>query len=393
MNKDKTKIQKEFKGPQGFFSYVTNVGIKNKDDDLVVVFSNTPCVASGVYTQSIFSGSAVKISKKNIKNNEAQALVVVSKNANVATGIKGYEDSKKIVETVSAELNLDLGLVQIASTGVIGKRYPIAKIISGLKNLPEKLSALNVASIANGIKTTDKYPKFYTEKIGEVSICAIAKGVGMIEPNMATLLVYFFTDAAIKKQDLNMIFQRVMNKTFNCISIDSDTSTSDSAVIFANGLAGEIALDSFESSLYNMSLNLIKDILRDGEGASKIIEVTVIQANSKKQAKLIGKSIINSPLVKTAIHGADPNWGRIIMAIGKCTSATEILAEKIEIKICNFAVFPQQLSDKNLKKLQTLMQQEQINIEVNLNIGKAETTVWGCDLSCDYVQFNSAYTT
>lgn len=393
MSKTKKNRNDISRYPNGFSSYVTNVGVKNTEDDLVVVFSEAKCMASGVFTKSTLPGPAVRISKENIKNKEAQALIVVSKNANVATGLKGYQDANRIVEAISSQLGIKKSLVQIAGTGVIGRRYPIEKIMQGLSSLRQKLVKSDFFKVANGIRTTDKSPKMHSKKIGKIVLTGVAKGVGMIEPNMATLLAYFFTDAEIDKDDLDRIFKKVMNKTFNCMSIDTDTSTSDSAVIFANGLSGRVNLLEFEEALYEIAFELMVDILKDGEGSSKVMEVNISNAKSYLQARTIGKSIINSPLVKTAIHGADPNWGRIIMAIGKCTGETGLSEDKIQIRICDFEVYPKQLDEKDLSKLKKLMEKDFVGINVALNTGKEKATVWGCDLTCEYVRFNSAYTT
>lgn len=393
MSKVKKNSNDAKKYPRGFLSYVTNVGVKNTEDDLVVVVSEKQCTASGVFTKNTLPGPSVHISKQNIKNKQAQALVVVSKNANVATGLEGRQDADQIVESVSSQLGIKPSLVQIASTGVIGRRYPIKKIMTGLSSLKQKLAKSDFLKVANGIRTTDKSPKVYSKKIGKVMLTGVAKGVGMIEPNMATLLAYFFTDAKIDKGDLDKIFKRVMNKTFNCMSIDTDTSTSDSAVIFANGLAGEVDLHAFEKALYDISFQLLIDILKDGEGSTKVMEVNVLKAKTYTQAKTIGKSIINSPLVKTALHGADPNWGRIMMAIGKCTAEKDVSEDNVQIRICNFEAYPKQLDAKGLAKLKKLMEKDFVVIDIVLNTGTEEATVWGCDLTCEYVRFNSAYTT
>ena len=343
-----------------------------------IVYSESKCFVSGVYTESLLPSSAVLISKKNIKKQEAHALVVLSKNANVATGTKGYNDTKKIMNILAHQLDITESSIQIAGIGVIGHRYPMSKIISGLSDIREKFTKADFLKVADGIRTTDKHAKIYSEKIGPATLSGITKGVGMIEPNMATLLVYFFSDADIPKYELDVIFKKVINKTFNCISIDTDTSTSDSAVIFVNRLAGKINLKIFEDALLRISLKLLIDILKDGEGASKIIETHVNNAHNYSQAKDVGKSIINSPLVKTAIYGADPNWGRIIMAIGKCKNISGLSEDKIKIKINDFEVYPQILNKIKLKRLQEIMHNNHIIIDINLNAGNENATVWGC---------------
>lgn len=228
----------------------------------------------------------------------------------------------------------------IASTGVIGRRYPIEKIRAGLLGLGKKLTPADFNAAARGIMTTDTVSKLATRQVGNAKLVGIAKGVGMIEPNMATLLTFFFTDAAISANSLRSIFRSTIDKTFNCLSVDTDTSTSDSAVILANGIAGEVSEADFASALQEVAQELVLKIARDAEGATKIIEVTVDSAINYVQAKKVAKAIVNSPLVKTAVYGADPNWGRVAMAIGKCENEQQINPERVVISFDDVKVYP-----------------------------------------------------
>ncbi len=237
----------------------------------------------------------------------------------------------------------------IASTGVIGRRYPIEKIRDGLLGIGKKLTTADFEKAAVGIMTTDTVPKLVARQIGNAKLIGIAKGVGMIEPNMATLLAFFFTDAAIAKDVLPTIFRPIIDKTFNCLSVDTDTSTSDSAVILANGLAGEVSQQEFTQALQEIAHELVLKIAQDAEGATKVIEVTVDSALNYAQAKRVAKAIVNSPLVKTAIYGADPNWGRVAMAIGKCEHDKEINQEKVQIRFDDIQVYPNTSSDEKLE--------------------------------------------
>ncbi|MFM8002298.1 MAG: bifunctional ornithine acetyltransferase/N-acetylglutamate synthase, partial [Actinomycetota bacterium] len=224
-------------------------------------------------------------------------------------------------------------------------------------------------------------------------VVGVAKGVGMIEPNMATLITLMFTDAAIEKDDLDKIFRRVIDKTFNCVSIDTDTSTSDTAIVLTSGKAGAVDLEAFESALHQVALSLTQQVARDGEGAEKLIEVCVDSARDERQAKLVAKAIVNSPLVKTAVHGADPNWGRVAMAVGKCSTETDIDENKVVIRFGSQEVFPKSVDEKGLDALSKYMRSDTVRIHVSLRTGTATSTVWGCDLTDGYVRINADYTT
>lgn len=310
--------------PQGFSTFITNLGIRDTTEDFVFLRSDVPCVADGVFTQSLFAGPSVTISRQNLQDGQAQGIIIISKNANVANGAVGIADAQEIIQLVAQETGIAAENLAIASTGVIGRRYPIEKIRAGLVGMGQKLTAADFDLAARGIMTTDTVSKIAARQVGNAKLVGIAKGVGMIEPNMATMLAFFFTDAAISANTLRQIFRSTIDKTFNCLSIDTDTSTSDSAVILANGLAGEVPEAEFASALQEIAHDLVLKIARDGEGATKVIEVTVDSAANYAQAKRVAKAIVNSPLVKTAVYGADPNWGRVAMAIGKCEDERDI---------------------------------------------------------------------
>jgi glutamate N-acetyltransferase/amino-acid N-acetyltransferase len=224
-------------------------------------------------------------------------------------------------------------------------------------------------------------------------VVGIAKGVGMIEPNMATMLAFFCTDAELPAADLDRVFRRVVERTFNAVSVDTDTSTSDSAVIFANGQAGPVDLEGFERVLHDAALALVKDIASDGEGASKLIEVHVTGARDDAQAKRVAKTIVNSPLVKTAVHGGDPNWGRVAMAIGKCEDDLDIDQSLVRIGFADFEVYPGQPDAATMTRLVEHLGGAEVLIRADLGIADGEFTVYGCDLTNGYVYINSAYTT
>ncbi len=379
--------------PAGFRAYVANIGIKDTTEDLVVVASDRPCPAAGMFTTSSFAGPSVIVSREHLSSPTAQAVVVISKNANVATGAQGLADAREVVDRVAGAIGCRASDVLIASTGVIGRHYPMAKVRAGLDAIPSTLPFVDTEQVARGMMTTDTVPKVATASVGEARIVGVAKGVGMIEPNMATMITVLLTDALLDAADLDRIFRRVIERTFNCVSIDTDTSTSDTAIVMASGAAGAVDLETFEHGLYDVAVSLTKQIARDGEGASKLIEVTVEQAGSPAQAKRVAKAIVNSPLVKTAVHGADPNWGRVAMAIGKSTTSDEVDQSKVVIRFGEQEVYPSTVGDAGLAALAAYMRRDEIHITATLAAGDASATVWGCDLTDGYVRINADYTT
>lgn len=382
--------------PQGFHAHVANVGIKDTTDDFTVVAADGPCIAAGVFTQSSFAGPSVVVSRRHVADGVARAMVVISKNANVATGAQGLADAEEVVAGVARSLGCSPTEVLIASTGVIGRTYPMDHIRAGLAAIPAPLPGTDAVAVARGIMTTDTVPKTAASSVAGSSarIVGVAKGVGMIEPDMATMIAVFFTDAEMTSAVLEGVFRRVVDRTFNCVSIDTDTSTSDTAVILANGVAGAVDADAFEAALYVVAESLTKQIARDGEGATTLLEVTVDGAATVEQAKRVAKAIVNSPLVKTAVHGADPNWGRVAMAVGKATHADEVDQDAVIIRFGAQEVYPAQLGDADLDALSSYMRGDDVLIHVSLATGgTAAATVWGCDLTDGYVRINADYTT
>ncbi len=381
--------------PQGFGAYVANIGIKDTSHDLTLVVAENVCTAAGVFTQSRFAGPSVVVSRENIADNTARAVVVISKNANVATGAEGMNNAREVVKTIAEKIGCKPKDVLIASTGVIGRQYPMQNVRNGLAKIPIRFDNTSIEDIARGIMTTDTVHKAAEATIvgSSARIVGVAKGVGMIEPNMATLITLMFTDAELDKETIDQVFRRVIDKTFNCVSIDTDTSTSDTAIILANGKAGAVDTKSFEAALYEVALSLTKQVARDGEGAEKLIEVLVDGARDARQARLVAKSIVNSPLVKTAVHGADPNWGRVAMAVGKCSDERDIDESHVVIRFGSQEVFPTFVDASGLEALSKYMRSDTVRIHVTLNTGNADCTVWGCDLTDGYIRINADYTT
>ena len=388
-------------------------------DDLTLFFFEEGANFGAVYTNSKVTSASINWNLK-IKRHFVKALMINTKNANTFTGLKGAQGLKEIAYALSKSLTLKSSqspkgvkeVVKItdllfASTGVIGEDFPYLKIKNRIPELVKKLRTEQNKFVwfkaASSIMTTDTRPKVAYEecKIGNkiVKISGIAKGSGMIAPNMATMLSFIFTDANIPSVFLKSILKKVTSTTFNSITVDNDTSTNDMVAIFATGKAKnskiynvlDPKLLDFEKALHRLALNLAKQIVVDGEGAKKFITVNVIGARSSSMAKSIAFSIANSPLVKTAVAGEDPNWGRIIMAIGK--SGENIQPSKIQIKFGNYLVAEQGkvAKDYNEKDLKEYMKFESIDIEVNLNISSASYTVYTCDLTHDYIDINADY--
>ena len=379
--------------PQGFRAHVTNIGIKDDTDDFVIIAADRPCTTSAVFTRSSFAGPSVVVSREHAADRSARAVVVISKNANVATGDDGLANAREVVAGVAASLGIAPTEVLIASTGVIGRQYPMERVRAGLTAIPASLPGTDGAAVARGIMTTDTVPKTASASVGAARVVGVAKGVGMIEPDMATLITLFFTDAAIDADALDDVFRRVIDRTFNCVSVDTDTSTSDTAIILASGAAGAVAADAFETALHDVALSLTQQVARDGEGAEKLIEVDVRGAADDAQAKRIAKSIVNSPLVKTAVHGADPSWGRVAMAIGKASTVEEIDQSRVQIAFGAQEVYPARVDESGLDALAQYMRGDTVRICVDLHAGTGSSTVWGCDLTDGYVRINADYTT
>jgi glutamate N-acetyltransferase / amino-acid N-acetyltransferase len=383
----------EFHHPQGFLSLAKNVGIKDSTLDLTVIFSTVRARAAAMFTRNRFPGAPVIIGKKHIADGYAQALVINSKNANVAMGTQGIDNAIETCRIVGEELDISPYDVLPFSTGVIGRPLPMDKIRAGLRGIRSDLKPDNLKIAAEAIMTTDSYPKYISVKVGKATIAGIAKGAGMIEPNMATMLVYLMTDAELPRGELRPMLRRVVDRTFNCMSIDTDTSTSDTVVLMANGLAGKVRLGQFEKGLLQVCEYLTKEIARNGEGVTKLITVDVSGAKNSAQARHVAKSVVNSPLVKTAVYGCDPNWGRVIMAVGK-TFDPAVDPAKVTINFGGTNVFKKGSPvDSDLDALRQYLGQPEVTIGVNLGIGKAGARVWGCDLTEGYIKENAYYTT
>ncbi|GGL10853.1 bifunctional glutamate N-acetyltransferase/amino-acid acetyltransferase ArgJ [Nocardia jinanensis] len=379
--------------PQGFRSVTARLGLKEESDDFALAFSEVPARSAAVFTRSRFAGPSVILSRDAARGGELRGMVAISRNANVATGEAGSADATEVRERAAVIAGVEPAQLLIASTGVIGIPYPMPTVRAGLAALGREARSLDPGAVAAAIMTTDTHPKTAQRRCGDAVIAGVAKGVGMMEPNMATLLTFFFTDALVPGPELDAIFRRVVDKTFNALSIDTDTSTSDTAAVFANGLAGPVDLAEFEQSLYQVALDLVRAIAADGEGATKLIEVHVTGARDTAQAKRAAKVVVNSPLVKTAVHGADPNWGRVAMALGKLEGDVDIDPARVQIGFDDLVLYPRDQSENLLGRARRCLEKDTVLISVDLGIGTGTFTAYGCDLTEGYVRLNADYTT
>ncbi|MFM7069778.1 MAG: bifunctional glutamate N-acetyltransferase/amino-acid acetyltransferase ArgJ [Actinomycetes bacterium] len=382
--------------PRGFTAHVGNIGIKDTTNDICVLRSDAPCSASAVFTRSRFAGPSVAVSRRAVADGHVAAIAVISKNANVANGPAGDADAEAFAALAADAAGCAPADVLVASTGVIGRPYPMDRVRSYFDATLD-FDVADAVSVATAMMTTDTHPKVAVAEVaaagGTARIVGVAKGVGMIEPDMATMLAFITTDAQIDAADLDARFRRVVARTFNSLSVDSDTSTSDTAAVLANGVAGVVDGDAFESALFDVCVTLTRQLARDGEGATKLLTVHVDGSRDDDQARRVAKSVVNSPLVKTAVHGADPNWGRVAMAIGKCADDTDIDPERVVIRFGEAETYPNQLGADGLAALETYLRGDDITISVDLGVGPASWTVFGCDLSDGYVRINADYTT
>ncbi len=390
--------------PQGFSAAGVRAGIKkNGNLDVAVIYTEKEAAVAGVFTQNLVAAAPVHLSKIVVGTGTAHAVVANAGCANACTGEQGIHDAEKMAIIAAKELNCRSDDVIVASTGLIGSYLPMDKMEKGIKDAVKELSREGAINAANAIITTDTHAKICaTEvKIGgkEVRFGAIAKGSGMIRPNMATMLCFITTDADIDQKLLQNALRDANEVSFNCISVDGDMSTNDSVVVLANGAAGNKKIvtkdadyETFYQTLKNICIELAKNIAADGEGATKFLTINVTGANSFADAKRVGMAVANSPLVKTAFFGQDANPGRTICAVGY--SGVKILPEKTAIKFGGLTVYEKGLVTKfDEDAMKKILAAHDIAVDIELNLGNESATVYSCDLSFQYVKINADYTT
>ena len=376
--------------PLGFSCTAKNCGLKPSEPDLAIFYSDTVCEAAAIFTRNQFPGAPVILGREIIRGGRLQAIIVNSKISNVGTGEAGIENARRMARAAAAELGVDPAHVLVSSTGVIGIPLPIEKIEQGVRGMRAQLQHDPLVA-ARGIMTTDTHPKAVSASVGNATICIVAKGAGMIEPNMATMLCYILTDARFPARTLDAMLRRAAHVSFNMLSVDSDTSTSDTCAILANGRAGEVDEARFYSVLEACCIRMTETLARDGEGATKLLRVNVRGAASEEEARRIAKAIVNSPLIKTMAYGADPNVGRILMAIGKNFDAT-IRPSAVHADINGTKVVAAGMrADFDDAAVRALLQSDPLDLNIDLGVGAGAATAYGCDLTEGYIGENASY--
>ena len=376
--------------PRGFRCASRNVGLKPDAKDLAIFVSDVDAAAAAVFTRNQFPGAPVVLGRETIEGGVLRGIAVNSKVSNVATGEAGVQNARRMAAAAAKEIGTTAERVLVSSTGVIGVPLPIEKIERGFQGMAKELQD-NPLVGAEGIMTTDTHPKAISTSAGPATITWIAKGAGMIEPNMATMLAYIFTDARLDAATLRRLLADAVHVSFNMLSVDSDTSTSDTCALLANGLAGDVDLRTFTSALTAGCVRMTEILARDGEGATRLLRATVRGASSEQDARRAAKAIINSPLIKTMVHGADPNVGRLLMAIGKNVDL-KMAPAKVSAMINGFMVVRNgvrmEFDDATVR---AALSTSVVDLEVELGAGMASATAYGCDLSKGYIDENAAY--
>lgn len=390
--------------PKGFSAVGIHAGLRKERKDIGAIVCDVPASCGAVYTTNRMQAAPLQVTKESIAHaGKLQAVVVNSANANACTGIQGLRDAYDMRALTAAQFHLKEELVAVASTGVIGVPLPMEKIKGGIQSLVPVKEKEKAATFYEAILTTDLVTKqsCYQCRVEgkEVTIAGAAKGSGMIHPNMATMLSFITTDANIEHTELQGALASITNDTFNQITVDGDTSTNDMVIVMASGLSETTSLNSnhpdweiFMKALQNVCEDLAKQIAKDGEGATKLVEVNVYGANTAEEGNMVAKQIVSSNLVKAALYGEDANWGRIMSAIGQ--SGVPIHPNMIDISIQSTLVLqngePRFFSKEEMKQR---LQQHEIIIDVHLHAGLEKGRAWGCDLSYEYVKINACYRT
>ena len=389
--------------PKGFTAGATYAGLKTERDtlDLGILFSDMPAVAAATFTQNSVVSPSVIVSRNRLSNDTHRGIVVNSGCANCSVGPQGVLDAEEMISLASKNLEVSPDDLFVASTGMIGVELPMALIRQNIGNI--KLDNNSGSDFAKSMMTTDTYHKERAVSFihdGEtVVIGGAAKGVGMIHPNMATMLCFISTDANVDKLFLQEVLSDVVNDSFNMIDVDGDQSTNDSVILLANGASetsqinkDSDSVDAFKEALSYVCVELAKELVKDGEGAKTLVEVSVEGARTKEDARKSSRAIASSILVKAMVHGKDPNWGRIVMALG--SSGIDIEENKIDVFISDIHIVSKGIAIPYYKDaVVSAMADKEVYFKVNLNLGEYSANAWGCDLTEDYVVFNSAYST
>jgi len=372
-------------------------------DDLCVIYSSHPCDTGGVFTTNKIKSASVVIDQLHLQHNRVQALVIASGNANACTGAQGFKDALQMAKLTADRLDLDPDQVVVGTTGVIGRYLPMSAVKAGITAACGSLSPDSGLDAARAIMTTDTVPKTAELEVEisdrTVRVGGMCKGSGMIHPNMATMLAYITTDAAVEPGLMATLAKPVADRSFNQVTVDGDSSTNDTFLVLANGAAGNAPIrqgtpeaEALEAAIIGVARELARAIARDGEGATKMIAVRVQGAESDEEARTAARAVASSSLVKTAVHGGDPNWGRIVCALGY--SGAELALDKLHLSIGGLVVFERGAGvDVDLAAVRRAFEQPEIEIVASLGLAGGHAEAWGCDLSEEYVRINADYTT
>lgn len=402
-----SQVKSSLSLPKGFLTAATRCGLKKAGEDLAVIFSEAPAVAAAVFTQNLVVAAPVIVSRQHLRHKTHRAIVVNSGCANAVTGEEGLANAEHTTQLLAEFFSCDAREILVCSTGVIGVQLNMTKLEAGLKDATAKFSrerGTAIANLANAIMTTDTRPKMSSRSFSlggkRVTVSGVAKGAGMIHPNMATLLSFVMTDAAISKKALQTALKRAVNQSFNRVTVDGDTSTNDTLAALANGTAGNLLIDKaegeeferFVQGLTGVCRDLAIEVARDGEGMRKLITIHVKRAPNETMAHRIAETIATSPLVKTAIAGEDANWGRILAAAGRAGVKFDV--SKVDIKLGNLFVAQKGrgLQFDEAKALE-ILKRDAVTITLDLQQGDAEVTEWTCDLTEEYIRINADYRT
>jgi glutamate N-acetyltransferase/amino-acid N-acetyltransferase len=408
-SEDERSIQRNLTEVRGIRAWGAYSGVKSKRRDLALIYSEVPATAAAVFTRNVVVAEPIKLARRNIADGRAQVFVINAGNANACTGEQGRRGAEAVIDAAAEALDLDPSLVIIASTGIIGREFPTDKIVQGVRESAPKLSSLRLAGslAANAILTTDTFPKesFSTFTLGGQGCImgGIAKGSGMIHPDMATMLAFIVTDAAISAPMLDQALRESVDVSFNMITVDGDTSTNDMVGVMANGLAGNPLIDEpgpdfdlFRDELTRHCIELARQIVSDGEGATKQIQYTVEGAPDDEAARRIARTVSDSNLVKTAFFGRDPNWGRILAAAGR--AGVDFDPDLVDLHLGTSKQLHQIIADGqpldvDRGKLKRMMRASFLYVLIELNAGAGTATAWGADFSYEYVRINAEYST
>ncbi len=376
--------------PSGFRCASVHCGLKPKDPDLALFLADRPGSAAGLFTRNHFPGAPIVQGREQMVSGRLQGVIVNAGISNVATGSRGLADARTMREVAARAVEIDPELMLVGSTGVIGRPLPMDRVEAGIRKLPERLGDDPLEG-ARGIMTTDRVPKAFSMVVGESRVTVVGKGAGMIAPNLATMLVYFFTDAEVDPKSLDGILRRSAEESFQLLSVDTDTSTSDMVVALASGRAGPVEHGALEEAFRSLSLQMAEAVGRDGEGATKLLRIEVAGAADAVEARRIARAIAESPLVKTMAYGRDPNVGRILMAVGKCVEC-RVVPERVRAQVQGVEVIREGVRvDFDESRVRELLGRDEVEIQVSLDVGEGAGRAIGCDLTEGYIEENTAY--